>query len=293
MDMGNLVIPIMTRVIEARNIGCYYLQKPFRLIVAGGSGSGKTRFVQKLINSEHFSSPFGSVTYYLPSYVCDNDDTIEFDRPVQFKTGIPSTADLSQVQPNSLLIFDDMMHECSKSDKMERLFSVIARKRNISIILTVQNIYHPGLRHIRINSTGLVLFKFFAAMDVNKRIIKSFGLKNLITTEQLDTVYEERYGYIYVNIHPDRHYDFGTLRANIFDYSISVYYQMEYIAIPKADFIKYFKIIESKNGKIKAVKNAIEVKPKRRRATPAPKRAKTSNTIEESATDSTSEESEG
>jgi hypothetical protein len=40
---------------------------------------------------------------------------------------------------------------------------------------------------------------------------------------------------------------------------------MEYIAIPKADFIKYFKIIEAKKRKIKAVKNEITIKKKLKR----------------------------
>ena len=37
---------------------------------------------------------------------------------------------------------------------------------------------------------------------------------------------------------------------------------MEYVAITKSDFLKYFKIIESKSGKIKAIKNEIEIKQK-------------------------------
>ena len=35
---------------------------------------------------------------------------------------------------------------------------------------------------------------------------------------------------------------------------------MEYVGIPKADFMKYFKMIEAKKGKIKAVKNETTIK---------------------------------
>ena len=37
---------------------------------------------------------------------------------------------------------------------------------------------------------------------------------------------------------------------------------MEYVAIPKEDFYKYFKIIEADKGKIRAIKNEIKVKTK-------------------------------
>ena len=286
------VISIMPRVIEARNVGLYYIEKPFRLIVAGGSGAGKTNFVQRLVNEQHFSSPFDNVRYYCPEYM--DGDVIEFKKNVQHYTGMPCMSELTQIEHNTLVILDDLMHECSRSIQMEKLFSVVARKRNISLILVVQNIYHRGLRNIRINATGIVLFKFYAAMDVNKRVIKDLGLKRLITNEQLDTIYSTRYGYIYIHIHPNSHYDFGTLRANIFDYFLSIYYQMEYIAIPKSDFIKYFKIIDAKDGKIKAIKNEVAIKPKRKKQSSQKnnKRAKysgDSNSNSESATEESDE----
>ena len=75
---------------------------------------------------------------------------------------MPTLEDLSQIPSNSLLIFDDLMHECANSVLLKQLFGIMARKRNISLILIVQNIYHAGLRHIRLNSTGIILFKFYA-----------------------------------------------------------------------------------------------------------------------------------
>ena len=281
----------MPRIIEARNIGLYYVQKPFRLIVAGGSGSGKTYFVQRLVNEQHYTTPFDRITYYLPDYL--NEEAIEFGQQVEFKSGMPTLEDLSQIPSNSLLIFDDLMHECANSVLLKQLFGIMARKRNISLILIVQNIYHAGLRHIRLNSTGIILFKFYAAMDVNKRVVRDLGLKNLITSEQLNALYAARFSYIYINIHPNRHSDFGTLRTNIFDKLLTIYYQMEYIAIPKSDFIKYFKVIESNNGKIKAIKNAVEIKPNRKRKRSSLEtKQKSKHYSEESNSGSTTGESE-
>ena len=39
---------------------------------------------------------------------------------------------------------------------------------------------------------------------------------------------------------------------------------MEYIAIPKAEFIKHFKILEAKKGSVRAIKNEIEIRKTKR-----------------------------
>ena len=77
-----------------------------------------------------------------------------------------------------MIIYDDLMNEFGKSDEIMKLFSVIARKRNLSVIFLVQNMYEQGkhFRNIRLNATGLVLFNFYAASDVNKRVLRDFGV---------------------------------------------------------------------------------------------------------------------
>ena len=57
---------------------------------------------------------------------------------------------------------------------------------------------------------------------------------------------------------------------------------MEYIAIPKEDFIKYFKIIEAKKGKVKAIKNELAVK-KSKKGIRNPKRKRKQETSDESS----------
>ena len=59
----------MPRVIEGLVVGDKKIEKPFRLIAAGGSGSGKSCFVQKLIEENHFSSPFDEICYIYPDYL--------------------------------------------------------------------------------------------------------------------------------------------------------------------------------------------------------------------------------
>ena len=40
----------MPRIIEALDIGYNLLQTPFRIIVSGGSGVGKTEIVKQIVN---------------------------------------------------------------------------------------------------------------------------------------------------------------------------------------------------------------------------------------------------
>ena len=261
-------------LITAHEIPDSKLEKPFRLIVGGGSGSGKTEFVKRLINENHFSSPFDKIVYCYPDYLCDVP--AEFDQIVEYQPGVCDLAYFAKLPKNSLIILDDMMSECGNSDEIMKLFSVIARKRNLSIIFIVQNIYDKSkqFRNIRINATGFVLFKFYAATDVTQRILRDLSCTDLVKKRHLDQIYAKKFAYIFIDIHPQRHSDFCTIRSNIFDKNYDLFYRMEYIAIPKSEFIKYFKVVEAKKGTIKAIKNEIKIgkssKSKKRRREPTP-----------------------
>ena len=236
-------------LITAREIPDSKLEKPFRLIVGGGSGSGKTEFVKRLINESHFSSPFDKIVYCYPEYLCDVP--AEFDQIVEYQPGLCELAYFAALPKNSLVILDDMMSE-----------SVVARKRNLSLIFIVQNIYDKTkqFRNIRLNATGFVLFKFYAATDVTKRILRDISCDELISKRQLGKIYANKFAYIFIDIHPERHSEFCTIRSNIFENNFTLFYKMEYIAIPKSEFIKYFKVLEAKKGTVKAVKNEITVR---------------------------------
>lgn len=222
------------------------------------------------------------------------DVPAEFDQIIEYQAGLPDAAYFSTLAKNSLIIIDDMMSECGNSDVIMKLFSAIARKRNISIIFIVQNVYDRSkqFRNIRINATGFVLFKFYAATDVTKRIIRDMGITSLISKKQIERIYNENFAYIMINIHPKRHSAFSTITANIFDKYFNIFHKMEYVVIPKEEFIKYFKVIEAKKGTVKAVKNEITLpksrkprKPRKRKRSPTPHRGN-STTATESSTDS-------
>ena len=272
------------------------LVKPFRLIIGGGSGTGKTTLLKRLVNESHFASPFEKIVYCYPDYL--DDSPTFFDQIVEYRPGLGDLSYFSNLPKNSLIIFDDMMHECGNSNEIMQLFSVIARKKNLSVIFIVQNIYDKGkqMRNIRINATGFILFKFFTANDITQRLIRDIGIKSSIPKRLLDKIYDKRYSYIYVDLHPESHSEFECVKTNIFDKYFSIFNKMEYIAIPKSEFIKYFKIVETQNGTVRALKDVLEIREtetrKRRRSTKKVKtkqRKRSFTTASSESTDSIAE----
>lgn len=279
----------MPKVVEGFLVDPPKLQKPFRLLVAGGSGSGKSCFVQRLVEEKYYENDFNNIIYVYPDYLDQCPTDFHTDTNVESLAGLPDKSTLAAIEPNTLIILDDMMMETAKSDDVVKLFTVIARKKNISVILIVQNIFQQGkhFRTIRLNATGIVMFKFYAGVDSNYRILRNLGLISRIPKQLLDDIYSTRYQYIYIDLHPNRQYDYSAVRGNIFDKFSRIYYNMEYVAIPKSDFLKYFKIIKSTQGKVKAIKNEIEIKKKHKRRR---KRSPTPETSGSTTDDSTESE---
>ena len=85
------------------------LEKPFRLIVGGGSGTGKTTFLKQLVDQSHFSTPFDKIVYCYPDYL--EDVPTEFEQIVEYRPGLGDLGYYSSLPKNSLIIYDDMMNE--------------------------------------------------------------------------------------------------------------------------------------------------------------------------------------
>ena len=127
--------------------------------------------------------------------------------------------------------------------------------------------YEQGkhFRNIRLNATGLVLFNFYAANDVSKRVLRDFGVQSNVPKHLMDQIYNKPFSYVYIDIHPQRKSNFAIVKGNIFEENFSVYNKMEYIAIPKSEFIKHFKIVEVKEDTVRAVRDEIKIKKNKRK----------------------------
>ena len=264
----------MSVVIKAYEIENIKFLKPFRIIISGGSGCGKTIFVKDLINDTEFYSSFKRIVYNYPDYL--DDPYVEFNNAVEFIPGLINQEFTSSLEPNSLIIIDDLAREVSKSVDLLNLFTVEARKRNISILLITQSLYIDTdiFRQIKLNCTGFVLFKFRAGIEKNMKLLRDVGMSHLMSNKLFHNVYKPRYKYIFIDLHPESQSDFCSIRGNIFSEYPEVYNKMKYIAIKESDFYKYFKVIDNKSGEITAVRNGTKnkkaSKTKKRKLEPEP-----------------------
>ena len=117
----------MPRIIKALDIGSNLLETPFRIIVSGGSGVGKTEFVKKVVNKEFYREQIDEIVYCYPDYL--DEIPTEFDFPVNYFHGMPDLKYLSSLKSGSLLILDDMMTEVGKCRILPNYFLLLRERR--------------------------------------------------------------------------------------------------------------------------------------------------------------------
>ena len=121
----------------------FYLKHPFTMLIAGPTGSGKTMWVKKLIDSLPIvcDTPPQRITYFYGEY----QPIFSQFKNVNFVSGL-SESKLSAFtgQFPELIIIDDLMSESSKNDIVSDLFTKGSHHRNLSIILIAQNFFYEG-----------------------------------------------------------------------------------------------------------------------------------------------------
>lgn len=135
------------------------IKLPFRMIIAGNSGSGKTQTLLNLIYQmpDTFSKIFivtKNKDEPLYSYLEEKCG----DQGVIIKEGIHELPDLDGLNKleNTLVVLDDMCNESKKSQHPVCDFAIRCRKKNCSLIYISQSYYQvPKL--IRDNISYLIL----------------------------------------------------------------------------------------------------------------------------------------
>ena len=132
---------------------------PFNCIIAGASGSGKTRKILKFLENKDIicNAKFYKVHYFYSLWQPLYDEMKQMKLVDNFIEDIPHKDDLfslidSEIPQNSLnpphqlLIFDDLMInlEKRKDNLMSQLMTVFAHHKNLSVILVSQMLFKPG-----------------------------------------------------------------------------------------------------------------------------------------------------
>ncbi len=131
---------------------------PCSIIVAGGSQTGKTELVIKILQNLHhvFMGEFSEIIWAYSSY----QQCYEKIPGAQFCHGLPDMEKLRGAPTASkLLILDDLLSSLSKTPELIDLFTHDVHHNNITVIFIVQNLYFNGIRNSRINCQGIILMK--------------------------------------------------------------------------------------------------------------------------------------
>lgn len=133
-------------------------QHPFSMLVAGASGTGKTRYVKELLSRVH--PPFRSVTWFYSEWQPEYAEG--FPAHVEFVRGLPPNLmeTLMEKPAPRCAVFDDLMMQCAASSTVAELFVQKRHHADLSVILVLQNLYVQGkeMRNIHLNTQYLTLF---------------------------------------------------------------------------------------------------------------------------------------
>ena len=238
---------------------------PFRMILSGSSGAGKTHFAGELLQNNLFDSDFEYIYYFHPCYLEEAPvnwhDTMMI--PVSYQTGLPSLEQLMSMPTNSVVVLDDLMNKCIDDEVIDQLFRVISGKRKISVMIMTQNYFAQGKygRNIRNSCNYSVLLSNCCDATINLRAVRAMGLTKPFALAETNNA-EMEYPYIFIDQSQKGKVSGYQIYTNIFDRYIKCYSNagMPSYIIPEKDFLSVFKILQSKNRIVLAQeKNADQI----------------------------------
>ena len=139
----------------------------FSLLVVGPTQSGKTYFVQQVLEHNRISyeeqKSIRIFWYYNQWQECYEGLKKSLGKTIRFERGLPDLSeDLCEINPwyNNIIILDDLIAEATDSPVVSRLFTQ-DRHRNASVILLLQNMFPKGKYNMDIgqNAQYLALFR--------------------------------------------------------------------------------------------------------------------------------------
>jgi len=185
-----------------------YINTPFRMTVSGGSGSGKTRWIQRFLNNHEqiVGKKFDLIMFAYGENQKLFKEIKEENPDIIWCEGFCHETILDKIKPddsNKLLILDDLLIELVKDKLFESFFIRKSHHWNVSIIFTTQNLYDKHLRIINLNTTDYILFK--SVRDITPvRVLgqQMFPTKWRSFIEIYSQATKQPYSQLYVSLSP-------------------------------------------------------------------------------------------
>ena len=184
----------------------------FSLLIVGPSQSGKTHFVQQILENDRIEYKEKKKRRILWCYAQwqDSYETIKktFKKEISFSQGLPKYSDdLSEIDVNfnNLIILDDLMAEATDSPVVSRLFTQ-GRHRNASVILLLQNMFPKGKYNTDISRNAQYIALFRSPSDRKQIGIVAERMFDKQRDSFMEAFYKEiekAFGYLLVDNKPD------------------------------------------------------------------------------------------
>ena len=183
----------------------------FSLLVVGPTQSGKTYFVQQILENNRIVYEEQKSTrifwYYNQWQECYEKLKKSLGKSIRFERGVPELSeDLCEINAryNNIIILDDLMAEATDSPVVSRLFTQ-GRHRNASVILLLQNMFPKGKYNTDISRNALYLALFRSPSDRKQIGIIADHMFDKNRVHFMNAYYKETekpYGYLLVDNKP-------------------------------------------------------------------------------------------
>ena len=179
-------------------------------ILSGQSGSGKTRFILRIL--QNMDKIFGEhpplkIRYYYGIWQDNYDQMKREIENISFQQGLPSEEELmdfTDPKIHTMIIIDDLMDEACNSQVVELIFTRISHHRFCSCFYIVQNAFVQGKKQMTINLNT----KYVEVFRSPRSLLQLTYLNNqifpnnpgLLINSYKDIMNQEPFGYILIDL---------------------------------------------------------------------------------------------
>ena len=214
------------------------LKHPYTCIVAGTTGSGKTRWTRYLL--KYWKDQIKIKKPKLTVLWCYGQWQYLYRIPIRNKNvnviyhdGVPSIEQIKKTKPD-IIVIDDLMDQIKKNESIKTLFIKGSHHLGISVMFIVQNIFHQdkNMRTISLNSHYINVMKGVRLTQqiciLGNQIFPGKGRK---IVSVFNRATQREFTYLLFDLHP-RSVDKFRLRTRLFRHELPRHLRRKYKSVP-------------------------------------------------------------
>ena len=176
---------------------------PFTCILSGPTMCGKTSLLKNILLHKNIlikPQPQRIIYCYKawqPAY-----DEFKNELEIEFNEGVLNIDELNS-NINNVIVFDDLMIECLKSEPVMNLFTVGSHHKNTGVFFITQNIFSKGkfARDISLNANYMIIFHNPRdQMQFQMLARQMFPNNSNFLTESFNDATKKPHGYLYLDL---------------------------------------------------------------------------------------------